>query len=176
MTRRLRWDEFEAGGRHLGVVGPCDVNPGFFAVGAFLDGREVELARFEGAGEGAAEDELVIPLIGQVAVLPDDFLDAFGQLRAVIVIGLGIGTGNRLQRPARLGHRLHIVEALGNLDADDVGGLGAAAVRNPKHGLVGRADGSLAHFESGMGIGGNGGEGGDGNGRAGDDVDHNDLQ
>jgi len=58
------------------------------ALFAFLHYREVHgLGRIEVAGKEALEDELVVPVVGELAAGPADFSDAFRHLAVEEIIG-----------------------------------------------------------------------------------------
>src|SRR5690606_28661567 len=148
--------QLDAGRRHLevvrGLAGGRDLDPALGGTVAFLDRGEVEhLSGRQAGGQHAAEDEFVIEFVRQLAAAPDHFLDAFRDLRAVVLVGLLVLALHGFQLPAGLRHRLHGDDAFRNLDADDLGRLAVAAVRHTQHRLVSGADGRFLDFEGGVG-------------------------
>ncbi len=142
------------------IMRAAGIRPVRHAIGAGLHRREEHLlAALELPAHGAAQHELVVMRIGQVAAAPDHRAHAFGHHRAVVVVGRGIGAHLGLQRPPGLGHRLHRIEPLGDLDADGMGCLAVAAVGHAQGDLAGRTDRGLGLLEGGMGMGRSGHEG-----------------
>src|SRR6186713_2628551 len=84
-----------------------NIDPAADALLAFLHYRKIQRrVRLQACREKAGEDELVEIVVGELAAAPHHFLDAFGQFAAVKLVLRGIFALDRLERPARLGHRL----------------------------------------------------------------------
>src|SRR5689334_21740166 len=100
-----------------------NLDPAMDALLAFLHDREIEsLAGLELLGKHAREHELVVVGVGKLAARPGNLGHTFGHLGAAQRVGLGIFSAHDVELPARLRHRLHADDALGNADADRGGG------------------------------------------------------
>ena len=121
-----------------GVSRSGNVDPVVGAFGAGLHHFEPEGPSF-GRG-GSAHDKLVVIRCGQCVFCafgcPSDFKNTLGVFLPMAFIRCGQGADFGAHRPAGFGHGLGRVKASGNGDAQGGGGLGVAAVADPKGGAV----------------------------------------
>src|SRR5690606_37523995 len=126
---------------HARCGSPCvltgvNLDPGLLSARALLHRREHEVTFCQRIRERAPEHEFLVPATRQIAARPDYCPATLGYDSAVIVIGLLVGTCDRFEYPAGLWLGFGVEEPLGDLHADHIGRLLAAAVRDLEHRLV----------------------------------------